>query len=1193
MRHLLPRIAPKWPRREDRAAVSRSQLHLLPNALARRCRIRRPTDLCALAAALFSALFLAQAQPAHAQFDRWYQLSEQAVQLKNQGNDAAALPLEQQAAQVAESTWGPNDQHVALSLNLVGLLEMHLEKYSDAETHLKRAVDIFTRLEGAQGKDVAATLDNLGILYQTLARLPDAEKVTQQALVIQEKLLGESDPAVAIAESNLALIYEKEDKYGDAEALYQKAIAIDQRRGDAEQIMLDLAGLGKLYSETGKYAQAEQASQQEVAEAIKAYGPQDARIASPLNDLAANYALNGKLVEAEQAYGKALVTATKASSPDPALISQIEENMGALYRNEGKYAQAESLMLQALASRVRALGPDHPDVASVLGSLGLLYEYETRFSDAERALRQALEIDTKALGPESVQAAHDMLDLAELYGSHGQSQPADQLYYNAIQIYLKVMGQAPRRTANVVFAGAEQFMTDGNLDAAAKLFNSAGGIFQQTEGAGTTDVAKCQDRLGTIAETMGRHADAERLHNDALATYEKLLGPDDIRLVDPLEGLGKVYLDTQRFADAEPLYLRALKIEQAHVKPNDPSLRYNEADLAALYYAWGKPGQAAPYFQTYLGNLMDEFRANAATMSERERLIYFSTWRMAFPMFFSFVLKYHQQMPDLTGEMYDYLLQEKGLVAASAASMRAAVAASGNPQEVAMLDRLASDKAQLAALVEEAAGNQANHQAEINQLGDEANTLEQTLLKQSAALILQRAQNAATWRDVQKALKPGEAAVEVTRFQFDTGTTPTADLVYVALVVTPDCRQPIFALLGEARDLEAAPMLAYRADVGRTRGLEVEEEPAAPGQPPASQPNAAVAYNAFWKPLEPALAGAKRVYFSPDGVLNTIPVGLLADADGKLVMEKVQLRLVNSTKDILLPASQTQARAALLVGNPAFDLTPEQQKSALAQLRGGASPSAPAQPANAPQPASAGAAQLASRGGDLKGADLNPLPGTQVEVDSVDALLKNAGWRPTEFTGNLALKETITQAHAPRVIHIATHGFFLSDEELKAQAEARGQQANLNEDPMLRSGLFFAGADRVREGAAPEAGPGAEVDDGVLTAYEASQLNLQGTELVVLSACETGLGKELNSDGVFGLRRGLQEAGAQAVMMSMWSVPDKETQELMSLFYAKWLSGTEKPEALRQAELAEREVVRKRYGKDLPYYWGAFVMVSP
>ena len=140
---------------------------------------------------------------------------------------------------------------------------------------------------------------------------------------------------------------------------------------------------------------------------------------------------------------------------------------------------------------------------------------------------------------------------------------------------------------------------------------------------------------------------------------------------------------------------------------------------------------------------------------------------------------------------------------------------------------------------------------------------------------------------------------------------------------------------------------------------------------------------------------------------------------------------------------------------------------------------------------------------------------------------------------------------------------------------------------MLHSGLFFGGANRTRSGAAPTSG-----DNGVLTAYEASQLNLEGTELVVLSACETGLGVQGNSEGVFGLRRALQEAGADAVMMSMWSVPDKETQELMSLFYAKWLGGLDKPEALRQAQLQERDVVRKRYGRDLAYYWGAFVLIG-
>ncbi len=1136
-------------------------------------------------------MLLAAGAQAPGQAARWAQLRQQAVQLEGQGNYAAALPLEQQAVQAAQAAWGPQDLHLAVTLNALAIAEHNLEKFNDAEANFKQALAIFTSVEGAESKNAAPVLNNLGTLYLDLGRYADADKATQQALAITIKLVGENSIDVATAETNLAIIFEKEDKYAEAETYFKKAIATDQRLGDAAELAHGLKGFGLLYANSGKYVQAEDLAQQQLAAFEKAYGPQDPRIADTLNDLGTDFELNGKLAEAEQTLGKALVIAQKAPSPSQSLIATIEQNLGGLLRNEGKYPQAESLMFLALNSRAKALGPNHPEVASILASLGKLYEYEMRFSDAERAVRQALDIDTKALGPGSLDAARMMVQLANLYGSHGESGPAEQLYAGAIRVYLRVTTQAPKQVASVVFQGAQQFLNDGNLQVAATLFNDAGGIYHNAEGDSSVGAARCLTNLGAIAEDLGKHDQAEGLQKKAIAVFEKVSGPNAIELVEPLAGLARTYKSQKRFAEVEPLYQRALKIDQAQFKPNDPNLRAIESDLAALYFVWDKPVQAAPYFHNYLGNLMDEFRANAPTMSERERLNYFATQKLAFPLFFNFVVRYNDKMPELSGQMYDALLEEKGLIASSAASMRAAVEAGGDPQAVAMLDKLSSDRAQMAALMETTAGDQANHKAQINQLGDEANTLEQTLMKRSAAISQQQAQNTATWRDVQKALKPGESAVEVTRFPDDEGFGPTADLVYVALVVTPDCKQPILLNLGKAKDLEAGPILAYRDHVGQTRGLEAEE-PAA-GAKQETVANTGAAYAAFWKPLEPALNGARRVYLSPDGVLTTIPIGLMADSDGKLLMEKIQLRIVDSTKDLLVPARVASSKSALLVGNPKFDLSAPEQKAAIAQLRGGAT-GAGATGAGTPQTAAAakvsnaGAAQFSSRGGDLKGADLNPLPGTQVEVDAVDKLLKSAGWQTTEYTGNLALKDTVTQAHAPRLVHIATHGFFLSDEELKAAAEAEGKTANINEDPMLRAGLFFAGADRVRQGAAPEAG----VDDGVLTAYEASQLNLEGTELVVLSACETGLGKQLNVDGVFGLRRGLEEAGAGSLLMSMWSVPDKETEELMSLFYARWLGGMDKPEALRQAQLEERETVKKRYGKDLPFYWGAFVLIG-
>ena len=219
----------------------------------------------------------------------------------------------------------------------------------------------------------------------------------------------------------------------------------------------------------------------------------------------------------------------------------------------------------------------------------------------------------------------------------------------------------------------------------------------------------------------------------------------------------------------------------------------------------------------------------------------------------------------------------------------------------------------MAALVESKVGDPANFRAQLDQVATEADTLEQTLMKRSAALSQQKAQNAATWRDVQKALKPGEAAVEIAKFPKYDGIGLTGDFLYVALVVTPDCKQPIFVNLGTAKELEAAPMLVYRDSVGQMRGITEAEAPATPAEQEGAGGTSA-AYATFWKPLEPALGAAKRVYVAPDGVLNTIPpMGLMADSDGKLLMEKVQLRILNSTKDLLAAPRVTQSRSATVV----------------------------------------------------------------------------------------------------------------------------------------------------------------------------------------------------------------------------------------------------------------------------------------
>jgi len=421
-----------------------------------------------------------------------------------------------------------------------------------------------------------------------------------------------------------------------------------------------------------------------------------------------------------------------------------------------------------------------------------------------------------------------------------------------------------------------------------------------------------------------------------------------------------------------------------------------------------------------------------------------------------------------------------------------------------------------------------------------------------------------TWKDVQGTLKPREAAVELVRFRFHDRKQWTDKTYYVALIVTTETKSaPALVSLGEAEDLEDVPLMKYR---------DLSSEHSVNARPDDS------VFRSLWQPMESALGTAQRIYLSPDGVLNLVSFPVLPIGHERRLMDKYDLRVVSSTKDLVREGSSTASKSAVLIGDPQFDLTEAQQRAALQKVSPGSSESGSF--------VASGTSGLRSQ--ELReGKKLAALPGSKAEIASIRSLLQKQGWWVDVYTQESATEESIQRLQGPRLLHVATHAFFLSDQaEIFSKTSPRLPPGF--EDPMLRSGLFFAGANRVLQGEKPAE----DLEDGILTAYEATDLNLQGTELVVLSACETGLGKIGNGEGVFGLRRALEEAGAQAVLMSLWAVPDRETQELMTLFYNKWLAGEDKQQALHDAEMELRATVKARYGEDRPFYWGGFVLVG-
>jgi CHAT domain-containing protein len=289
-----------------------------------------------------------------------------------------------------------------------------------------------------------------------------------------------------------------------------------------------------------------------------------------------------------------------------------------------------------------------------------------------------------------------------------------------------------------------------------------------------------------------------------------------------------------------------------------------------------------------------------------------------------------------------------------------------------------------------------------------------------------------------------------------------------------------------------------------------------------------------------------------------VPFSALVDDNKDYLIKKYTFTYLTSGRDLLRLSVKTKAQGGGVVfADPKFDST-------------------------GPGAATDGGTTRGRRSADLRSLRWVPLPGTGQEADALIRTMKGL----KVFRGDQATEGQLKALHAPKILHLATHGFFLPDEappeaadqnapQMAAATSASSSATEVYENPLLRSGLALAGANKLQSGS----------DDGVLTALEASGLDLWGTKLVVLSACETGVGKVSNGEGVYGLRRSLVIAGAESLVMTLWQVDDFATKDLMAGFYKKLAAGKPRSAALREIQL--EIAAQEKYAH--PFYWASFL----
>ena len=843
---------------------------------------------------------------------------------------------------------------------------------------------------------------------------------------------------------------------------------------------------------------------------------------------------------------EALSAAERASLSDSDLAAFVY-NLGRLYQDGSERQRATPLYERSLSLLERSVGPDHPRTAAVLDRLGIVLQRDGDYAAADTMLRRALAIQEKALSPDDAALGRTIRDLGLLLQSRGDLAKAEELDLRALAILEKAPGREALVAGDVLNNLGLIYLDRRDYTRAREYLERSLPPSQALYGADSIFVAAVYQNLGIVEREAKDYDKAESYYLRALAARERSLGPEHADIASNLLNLANIYRARGDYSRALETHLRALHMFERTVGPSAPLMILSLVNVARTYAVLGDLQNAVKY-QTRAEQATERAIAlNLFVGSERQRIAYLAPVAERTERTLSLNLQLTPGDPDSTALAVTVLLQRKGRVLDAAADMQAALRRRVTADSHALLDQLNDVVGQLARLVLNGPQKTPidDYRKSIAALEERKETLESQIGRRSAEF--QAASVPVTLETVQAAVPAGAALIEFAAYRpfdpyIDSITAAFGKLHYAAYIVHHS-GPPSAMDLGEADTIDktiesfrAALRDPARSDVRRiSRTLD----------------------EAVMRPLRGLAGNVTHLLISPDGALNLIPFEALLDERGQHLVQRYQCTYLTSGRDLLrMQVTREGLHGPLVVANPAFDEPPTANRGEVRHR----------------EPRTGQSRRSVTSARDMSEVYFAPIAGTAREARAIQLLFRDA----TVLSGEHATESSLREFASPRLLHIATHGFFLQYAGIapKDGAPAAGDAAS--RDPLLRAGLALAHANR--------RGAGGQ-DDGVLTALEASRLNLWGTKLVALSACDTGVGEVHIGDGVYGLRRAFVLAGAESLVMSLWPVSDTWTERQMRSYYQNLKLGKGRGESLRLVQLG----MLARNPRLHPFYWANFI----
>lgn len=987
----------------------------------------------------------------------------------------------------------------------------------------------------------ARSLQMLACVFFSQKDAQKAEPLLLRAIDIWERAKTADPLELASCYYDLAEVYRVGGDLAKAVSRYQQALNIwEARHGLNSRIMgANLAKLADVYRAQRDFSQAAVTYQRSLTILEQIYGPDHLAVEGVVTGYAGCLSDKGDFAKSELLYLRALAIREKKFGPDHPQVATTLNNLAAVDYFQGHFTKAEPLYQRALIIREKAFGSDDPIVTSTLSNLASLYHDQGNYTKAEVLFNQVISIQERTIGKNHPDFALSLNNLGALYYFQGNYAQAEPLYLQALAIYEKTVGPNHPNYALSLNNLAGLYTNQGEYTQAEALYLQSLAIWEKLVGAGHPNVALSLNNLGAVYFNQGNYAKCEPLYQRSLAINEKIFGKDHPAFARSLNNLATLCFQQKNYSRAESLFQQSLTIWKKTLGPDHPQVALCLNNLARLYWVTGDIAQAITYQSLANETTERDLARNLVSGSEQQKLLYLDTTSPRNDQTISLQVQAGSDRNRALQNALTLVLRRKGRALDAMAQGIEALRQRALPEDQLLFDELAQTSTQLSNLNLKGPGKAGleSHRAAIQELETKLEQLQNQVSVRSVEFRIQV--QAVTLEAIQKAVPPNAALVEFATYRpFDNVSTRYGNRRYVVYVLT-NSGEPKWADLGEAKPIDDLVATFRKTLSNRSKNLEKEIKPLS-----------RTLNQLVMKPVRSLIGNATHLILSPDGALNLIPFAALVDEQGKFLVETYLLTYMTSGRDLL----RLEVNKSENLGPPLVLANPDYSTGTGPKLLG------------------------------QSFHPLSPLAGSQIEGNRLKTLFPEVQLK----TGSEATETLIKKVRKPVLMHIATHGYFLEDAPQQAPNEAdtslgqrnltvlSGTHKKLREcNPLLRSGLFFAGANQ----------GGSAENDGVMTALEATQLNLWGTKLVVLSACDTGLGDVQNGDGVYGLRRALVLAGSEAQMMSLWPVSDQGTQELMDAYYTRLKAGEGRSDALRNVQLKMLKDLKRRH----PFYWASFI----